>query len=126
MNKVTTGKNVLMVPNVQIYAATHSIDPHETLTGKEAVHPINIGNNVWIEGSVIICYGVSIGDNFVIGAGSVVVRNIPPMFLRQKNLVKCLKKEIKKIWNKSKQLYRLINYNLSEYLSNSQFETIWL
>ncbi|WP_371806835.1 hypothetical protein [Candidatus Lokiarchaeum ossiferum] len=96
MNKVTTGKNVLMVPNVQIYAATHSIDPHETLTGKEAVHPINIGNNVWIEGSVIICYGVSIGDNFVIGAGSVVVRNIPSDVFAAEKPCKVLKERNKK------------------------------
>lgn len=77
VNKVKIGDNVLLGPNVQIYTATHPIDPMERLTGKEFSKPIIIGNNVWIGGGTIICPGVKIGDNVTIGAGSVVTKNIP-------------------------------------------------
>lgn len=77
VNKVKIGNNVLMAPNVQIYTATHPIDPVERLSGKEYALPITIGNNVWVGGGSIICPGVSIGDNVTIGAGSVVTKSIP-------------------------------------------------
>lgn len=77
VNKVKIGDNVLLAPNVQIYTATHPIDPVERLTGKEFAKPIIIGNNVWIGGGAIICPGVKIGDNVTIGAGSVVTKDIP-------------------------------------------------
>lgn len=77
VNKVRIGDNVLLAPNVQIYTATHPIDPAERLAGKEYAKPITIGNNVWIGGGSIICPGVRIGDNSVIGAGSVVTKDIP-------------------------------------------------
>lgn len=76
-NLVEIGDNVLLAPNVQIYAAYHPIDPGERLTGRELAAPVNIGNNVWIGGGAIICPGVMIGDNTTIGAGSVVVKDIP-------------------------------------------------
>ncbi|WP_028987073.1 sugar O-acetyltransferase [Thermicanus aegyptius] len=77
VNKVTIGDHVLLGPNVQIYTATHPIDPVERLTGKEFSKPIFIGNNVWIGGGTIICPGVKIGDHVTIGAGSVVTKDIP-------------------------------------------------
>lgn len=77
VNKVKIGDNVLLAPNVQIYTATHPIDPMERLIGKEYAKPIVIGNNVWIGGGAIICPGVKIGDNVTIGAGSVVTKDIP-------------------------------------------------
>ncbi|VXD16001.1 maltose O-acetyltransferase [Planktothrix serta PCC 8927] len=76
-NWVEIGDNVLLAPNVQIYAAYHPIDPELRLSGQELAAPIKIGNNVWIGGGAIICPGVEIGDNTTIGAGSVVVNNIP-------------------------------------------------
>ncbi|MGE5678702.1 MAG: sugar O-acetyltransferase [Pseudomonadota bacterium] len=76
VNKVKIGNNVLLGPNVQIYTATHPVDPVERLSGKEYALPITIGNNVWIGGGSIICPGVSIGNNVTVGAGSVVTRNI--------------------------------------------------
>jgi maltose O-acetyltransferase len=76
-NTVRIGENVLFASYVQIYTATHPIDPTIRLTGKELASPIEIGNNVWIGGNAIICPGVTIGDNTTIGAGSVVVKNIP-------------------------------------------------
>lgn len=77
VNKVKIGDNVLLAPNVQIYTATHPIDPKERLTGKEFAKPVSIGNNAWIGGGTIICPGVRIGDNTIIGAGSVVTKDIP-------------------------------------------------
>lgn len=62
---------------VQIYTAYHPIEPKIRLSGRELAAPINIGNNVWIGGSAIICPGVTIGDHTTIGAGSVVVKDIP-------------------------------------------------
>jgi maltose O-acetyltransferase len=76
-NKVIIGDNVLFGPNVQIYTATHPIDPIERLTHKGYAKPIVIGNNVWIGGGTIICPGIKIGDNVTIGAGSVVTKDIP-------------------------------------------------
>ena len=76
-NKVKIGDNVLFGPNVQIYSATHPIDPVERLNHKGFAKPIVIGNNVWIGGGTIICPGIKIGDNVTIGAGSVVTKDIP-------------------------------------------------
>jgi maltose O-acetyltransferase len=75
---VTIGNRTLFGPNVQIYTATHPLDFKERATGLEYAKPITIGEDVWIGGSVVICPGVSIGDRTVIGAGSVVTKNIPP------------------------------------------------
>jgi maltose O-acetyltransferase len=76
-NTVEIGENVLCGPYVQIYAAYHPTEPEIRLSGRELAAPVKIGNNVWIGGSAIICPGVTIGDNTTIGAGSVVVKNIP-------------------------------------------------
>ncbi len=76
-NLVKIGDNVKFGPNVQVYAATHPINPEERMSGKEMAYPITIGNNVWIGGSSIILPGVTIGNNSVIGAGSIVTKNIP-------------------------------------------------
>lgn len=76
-NLVEIGDNVLCAPYVQIYTAYHPIEPEIRLTQKELASPVKIGNNVWIGGSTIICPGVTIGDNTTIGAGSVVVKDIP-------------------------------------------------
>jgi maltose O-acetyltransferase len=74
---VTFGRNVLLGPGVHIYTATHPLDPDVRLSGLEQALPVTIGDNVWIGGGAIICPGVSIGADTSIGAGSVVVKNIP-------------------------------------------------
>jgi len=74
---VSFGKNTFLGPNVQIYTATHPINAQERISGQEYGQPIIIGDNVWIGGSAIICPGVKIGHNVVIGAGSVVTKNLP-------------------------------------------------
>lgn len=76
VNQVTIGSNTLFGPNVQIYTATHPMDA-KARAGLEFGKPIVIGSDVWIGGGVIICPGVTIGDRCVIGAGSVVTRDIP-------------------------------------------------
>lgn len=74
---VTIGSRTLFGPNVQIYTATHPMDHKERATGLEYAKPIKIGEDVWVGGSVVICPGVTIGDRSVIGAGSVVTKDIP-------------------------------------------------
>lgn len=74
---VTIGDNVMFGPQVQIYTAEHPVDARKRITGIESGKPIVIGSNVWIGGGAILCPGVSIGDNTVIGAGSVVTKDIP-------------------------------------------------
>jgi maltose O-acetyltransferase len=75
--EVTIGNRTLFGPNVQIYTATHPMNHVERASGLEFARPITIGEDVWIGGSVVICPGVHIGDRCVIGAGSVVTRDIP-------------------------------------------------
>lgn len=74
---VTVGDNCFIGPNVSIYTACHSTDPVERNSRREWARPVNIGDNVWIGGSVTILPGVTIGSNVTIGAGSVVVKDIP-------------------------------------------------
>lgn len=74
---VTIGDDCFVGPNVSIYTACHSTDPMERNTRREWARPVTIGHNCWIGGSVTILPGVTIGDNVTIGAGSVVVKDIP-------------------------------------------------
>ncbi|MDD2554236.1 MAG: sugar O-acetyltransferase [Desulfotomaculaceae bacterium] len=92
VNKVEIGDNVLLAPNVQIYTATHPINPMERLTGKEYANSVIIGNNVWIGGGVIICPGLKIGDNVTIGAGSVVTKDIKDNIVAAGNPCRVIKK----------------------------------
>lgn len=75
---VKIGNRTLIGPNVQIYTATHPMDYRERAAGLEFAKPVTIGEDVWIGGSAVICPGVTIGDRSVIGAGSVVTKDIPP------------------------------------------------
>ena len=61
-----------------MYTACHPLSPSERNTGVEWARPIRIGDNVWIGGSATILPGVSIGDNAVVGEGSVVTRDVEP------------------------------------------------
>ena len=70
--------NFTVLDDVSIYTACHSTDPVERNSRQEWAKPVTIGHNVWIGGSVTILPGVNIGDNVTIGAGSVVVGDIPP------------------------------------------------
>ena len=74
---IFVGNNVLFGPNITVSAGTHPIHPE--LRSKQAQYniPIHIGNNVWIGANSVILPGVNIGDNSVIGAGSIVTKDIP-------------------------------------------------
>ncbi|KAJ3223973.1 hypothetical protein HK099_000457 [Clydaea vesicula] len=81
--KVTFGDRCMLAPGVQIYPVSHPTNVKERSEGYEFVKPIVIGNDVWIGGNAIILPGVNIGDGAVIGAGSVVSKDV------QANTVVC-------------------------------------
>lgn len=76
--EVSIGDGTLIGPAVQIYAADHLRDPATRRTGLELGRPVSIGRNVWIGGGALILPGVRIGDDAVVGAGSVVTRDVAP------------------------------------------------
>lgn len=71
------GRGCLIGPNVQLLTPTHPLDPIPRAAGIEGAEPITLEENVWLGGGVIVCPGVTIGANSVIGAGAVVTRDIP-------------------------------------------------
>ena len=75
--RVTIGSDTMFGPAVQIYTATHPMDFQERRAGLEAGKPVTIGSDVWVGGGAIILPGVTIGHRSVIGAGSVVTRDVP-------------------------------------------------
>lgn len=77
VGKVKIGNNAQLAPNVSIYTAGHPIHPDSRNSGYEYGIDITIGDNVWIGGNTCIMPGVKIGKNVVIGAGSVVTKDIP-------------------------------------------------
>lgn len=93
-NKIEIGDNVMFGPDCSLYAAGHPFDAEFRATGAEYAWPIKIGNNVWIGGGTKIVGGVSIGDNTVIAAGSVIVKSIPANVLAGGNPCKVIR-EIK-------------------------------
>ena len=85
--KVTIGDNVMIGPNVTIATPMHPMLPEErncrlredgTLYNLEYAKPVTIENDCWLAANVVVCGGVTIGEGSVIGAGSVVTKNIPP------------------------------------------------
>lgn len=74
---VSIGSDCLIGPRCGIYTPNHAQDITRRLEGWERPEPVTIGNNVWLGGSVTITPGVTIGDNSIIGAGSVVTKDIP-------------------------------------------------
>ena len=66
-----------LASGVQLLAATHPIDPEARRLGWEYGRPITVGDNVWLGGGVIVCPGVTIGADTVVGAGAVVTRDLP-------------------------------------------------
>ena len=88
---VTLGDNVFIGPNVSIYTACHPLDAETRDIGIEWAEPVTIGNSVWIGGSATILPGVTIGDNCVIGAGSVVTKDVPANTVAVGNPAKVIK-----------------------------------
>ena len=75
--RVQIGNNVLFGPSVQIYTATHPMSAVERRTWLELAKPVSIGSDVWVGGGALILPGVRIGSRTVIGAGSIVTRDVP-------------------------------------------------
>lgn len=92
VGKVTIGDYVQFAPGVSIYTAGHPLHPISRNSGYEYGIPITIGNNVWIGGNVIVLPGVTIGDNAVIGAGSVVTKDVPDNMIAAGNPCKVIRK----------------------------------
>ena len=88
---VTIGSRTLFGPGVQVYTATHPLDYQERASGLEYAKPIRIGEDVWVGGGAIVCPGVTIGDRTVIGAGSVVTKDIPADVLAAGNPCRVLR-----------------------------------
>lgn len=96
--EVKIGNHVLFGPNCGVYTAGHPLDVSLRDRGLESALPIKIGSSVWFGGNVILCPGVTIGDNVVIGAGSVVTKDIPSNVVAYGNpcrVIRKLKEEMK-------------------------------
>jgi maltose O-acetyltransferase len=77
-NRITIGADVQIAPGVHIYTATHPLEAAVRRSGLEYALPVTIGDGVWLGGGAIVCPGVTIGADTVVGAGSVVTRDLPP------------------------------------------------
>lgn len=104
--KVKIGNNCQFAPNVSIYTAGHPIHPVSRNSLYEYGISVTIGDNVWIGGNTVILPGVHIGSNTVIGAGSVVTKDIPDWVVAAGNpcrVVKQITEEDKKYYYKNRE-----------------------
>ena len=90
--KITIGNNVFIAPNVCIITEEHAMDVEQRIQGLEYTHPVTIGDNVWICAGALVLPGVTIGEGSVIGAGSVVTKDIPAHCLAVGNPCKVIRK----------------------------------
>ncbi len=104
--KVIFGNNVFIAPNCIFSTAGHPLDTEQRNQELEYAYPIKVGDNVWFGASVTVLPGVTIGSNMVIGAGSVVNRDIPDGVVAVGNPCRVLRKiteeDKKKYWRNEK------------------------
>lgn len=91
VNYINIGENVMFGPRVSLYTAGHPIDPTIRNEQLEFGQEINIGDNVWIGGNAVVLPGVSIGENAVIAAGSIVTKDVLPNTIVGGNPAKVIK-----------------------------------
>ena len=99
--EVTIGSHTLFGPNIGLYPVNHSTDAQERINGGCYGKPIYIGKNVWLGGDVKVLAGVTIGDNTIIGTGSIVTKDIPSNVIAVGNPCKV----IREITDKDKTEY---------------------
>ena len=107
-NWITIGNNVKIGPRVNLLTAGHPIDASVRVAMLEFAKPITIGDNTWLGGNVTVLPGVSIGANTVVGAGSVVVHDLPDNVVAVGNPAKVLRKITdadRKLWTKQAAQY---------------------
>ncbi len=90
--KVTIGDRVLFGPKVGLYTANHLFNAQEREAGGCIARPITIGNRCWLAANVTVLPGVTIGNDTIIGAGSIVTHNIPNNVIAVGNPCKVLRK----------------------------------
>lgn len=90
--KIKIGNNCQIAPNVAIYTAGHPVHPVSRNSAYEYGKEVTIGDNVWLGGNTVVCPGVHIGSNVVIGAGSVVTKDIPDWCIAAGNPCKVIRK----------------------------------
>lgn len=100
-SEVTIGSHTLFGPNIGLYPVNHSTDAQERINGGCYGKPIHIGKNVWLGGDVKVLAGVTIGDNTIIGTGSIVTKDIPSNVIAVGNPCKV----IREITDKDKTEY---------------------
>lgn len=88
---ITFGDNVFVGPNCGFYTATYPLKYEDRNKGLELAEPICVGSNTWFGGNVVVLPGVTIGEGSVIGAGSVVTKDIPPNSLAVGNPCKVIR-----------------------------------
>ena len=88
---ISIGAQAQLGPAVQLYTATHPLDAAERVSGVESAKPIAIGRRVWLGGGTIVLPGVTIGDDTVVGAGSVVTRDLPARVIAAGNPCRVLR-----------------------------------
>ena len=90
--RVTIGDDVQIGPGVQLLTPTHPLEPGPRRDKWESAEPITIGDNAWLGGGVLVCPGVTIGRDAVVGAGSVVTRDLPSGVLAVGNPARVLRR----------------------------------
>lgn len=111
VNRIIIGNNVMLGPRVSLYTAGHPIDPEVRASELEFGKEIIIGDNVWIGGNSVILPGISIGNNSIVAAGSVVTKNVEDNSIVGGNSAKLIRKineQDKEIWkNKQEEYHKL-------------------
>ncbi|WP_324757993.1 sugar O-acetyltransferase [Haloarcula sp. GH36] len=83
--RIEFGDRCLLGPGVQVYAATHSLDPAERAAGIEYGKPVTVGDDVWMGGQAVLNPGVTVGDRSVVASGAVVTEDVPAGVVVQGN-----------------------------------------